>query len=221
MNLLALVQKTWRESGSGGRMPEAVTGLRGEQQRLVEWVWSADLFIQSLHTDWGYLWVQDTINTLAGVSVYAPPYGLGEPERDTFFIGDVQLELVDHIDVRHVPRNDTPGQPYRVIMLPNGTFYLEGRPDAAYDIRYSFYRQPTAMDIEDPEAQSIIPAAYREAIVGKALMLYAELENAPEIMQKGQTMMGNWVAAMEATQLPGERRAHRIAEGNVLDMYTE
>lgn len=221
MNLLGLVQKTWLESGSGGTKPATVVGLSGEKERLLEWVWSADLFIQSLHLDWGFLWVQSEITTMVGQSVYVPPFALSIPEYDTFFLEKAPLEVVDHVDVRHEPRYTEPGRPYRVIIQPNGTFFLEAQPDAIYTIPYSYYRLPLAMDIENDEAQSIIPASYREAIVGKALMLYGEYERADEIFQKGQVMMGNWVAACEATQLPGDRKAHRTAEGNVLDMYTE
>ena len=46
---------------------------------------------------------------------------------------------------------------------------------------------------------------------------YAEYENAPEIMQKGQAMFAEWFNPLAAQHLPGRRHMHSAAEGN-LDM---
>jgi hypothetical protein len=67
----------------------------------------------------------------------------------------------------------------------------------------------------------VIPAGFRYAIVGKALMDYARYENAPEVMTQGETMFNQWIVALSADQLPGKRHYHTTAEGSEWSVEVE
>lgn len=221
MNLLALVKELWRESGTGGKEPVTVIGQSGESERLVQWIRQADLEIQQRHSDWNYLWAQGTMDTVASQHVYSAPVSASIFDERSFIVdGEAPLDVVPYLEVRGQVRPSGTGQPSRVVLLPNGSFRFDPTPDAVYTITFDYWSVPTRMVVADT-SESVIPAEFRQAIVGKALMHYAEYENAPEIMQKGQRMYADWFPALEAKELPGDREMHRQAEGNYLVVTVE
>lgn len=223
MNLLELVQELWRESGTGGPQPSTVVGQTGEAGRLVQWIRQADLEIQQKHSDWNFLWGQDSFDTVSGTSTYTDPVsgGASEFDEDTFFLDSTtKLECVRYSHVRQEVRASGTGQPYRVVLMPDGTLRCDPTPGAVYTISFDYWAKPTSMNAGDT-AESVIPAEFHQVIVGKALMHYAEYENAPEIMQKGQRMYADWILPLEAKELPGDRHMHRQAEDNEIQVRVE
>jgi hypothetical protein len=221
VTFLELVQDLWRESGSGGPMPSTVVGQSGEALRLVQWVRRADAAIQALHTDWNFLWAQDSFDTVAGTSLYAFPLDAGTIDEDTFFLdGERALEVCHYLDVKGDPRDTTETKPYRVTILPNRTFRLEGVPDDVYTISYDYFLAPADMALEDG-AESPIPASLRKVIVGRALIQYGSYENAPDAVQAGQIMYQEWLTNLESNYLPGKRDMHKQAEGNFFEVTVE
>lgn len=213
MNYLALVQALWRESGAGAHKPSTVEDQAGESERLVYWIRQADEFVQELHADWNFLWGQETFTTTSGQSVYTPGVSVSLFDRDAWFVEGEPAPCIEYIDIKDQVRDDTSGQPYQVVLLPDGTIRLDGDPDDAYSVQYDYWAPVQTMQISST-AESVIPVEYRQVIVGKALMLYAEYENAPEILQKGATMYQHWLMRLESKQLPGKRYYHTKAEGN-------
>lgn len=222
MNFLELVQALHRESGSGGPQPTAVTGQTGESLRLVQWIRRADRAIRALHTDWDFLWAQTSFNTLAnGTQIYAYPAGVGTPDEDSFLLdNEYELECLDYLEVRGEPVEDDAGRPYRVIMLPNRTFRVEGAPNAVHTISFDYWQAPGQMDLENT-AESVIPEDYRDVIVGKALIQYGTYEAAPDAIQSGQQMYLDWIEKLESDYLPGDRDMHKQAEGNLFEVHVE
>lgn len=215
MTYLELVQYLHRETGTGGPQPSTVIGQVGEAARLVYWIQRAELEIQNVHNDWDFLWSQTTFDTAIGTSDYAFPANAKTIDEDTIFVDSlgIQLGCVDYLAVKDDPRDLSQGVPYRVILLPSDTFRVEAVPDAIYTVRFDYFVQPTEMIVDDATLPTI-PERYHLAIVGKAMTMYAMYENAPEIMQSGTQMFGEWFEAMQSNHLPGHRDMHKQAEGN-------
>lgn len=213
MDYLALVQALWRESGAGASKPSTVESQAGERERLVYWIRQADEFVQELHADWNFLWGQESFYTTSGQSIYTPAVSVSLFDRDAWFIEGESVPCIEYIDIKDQARLDTSGKPWQVVLLPDGTIRLDGEPDDQYQVQYDYWAPVQTMQVSDT-AQSAIPVEFRQVIVGKALMLYAEFENAPEILQKGATMYDHWLKRLEAKQLPGKRFFHTKSEGN-------
>jgi len=221
MDLLGLVRAVWQESGSDGPEPVTVVGVRGELQRILGWVIRADLEIQSLYTDWGFLWRQQGFATVAGQRVYDAVPGASAYDQGTFFIdGDQGIIAVDYIDVKGEAPYTSPGRPFRAVIMPDLRIRFDPAPDDVHQITFDAFMAPIAMDPLDL-SQSVIPEPFRYAIVGKALMHYGKYENAPEILQQGTEMYADWLFSMSSLRLPGKRSAHKTAEGNDLVITVE
>lgn len=222
MNYLELVQNLHRESGTGGPLPTTVVGNVGEAARLVYWIGRADIEIQNAHNDWDFMWVQDTFQTVAAQSRYLFAADVKTMDESSFFIDSLGLNLnvMDYLKVKDYPQDSTQGTPYQVILEPDRNMRLEAIPDAVYTVRHDYFRNPVAMAIDDA-AVSLIPEAYHWAIIGKALTMYAMYENAPEAMQHGTQIFGEWMESLQSNQLPGHRDMHKQAEGNFWNVEVE
>ena len=220
MTFLEMVKMLWRESGTGGKEPTTVIGTVGEQLRLVNWINRANHEIQLEHSDWGFLWDTNTVPTVVDQSTYVAPATLREYDIRTFKIDGEPIEVVDYLRVKHEFYDTESGSVYRAVMLPNGNIRLDQTPSAVQSLTYDYYSTPIAMTLAD-SSESVIPEAYREAIVGRALLLYAQYEEAPELIPQAQLMYASYMSALEASWLPENRRTHKQAEGNHMEMVVE
>jgi hypothetical protein len=217
---LELVQALWVETGSGGPKPAAVDSVTGEAERLVTWIALADKHIQSDYIDWKFLWKQGSFNTVASTRDYALPADLSIIDKDTVRIDGDELRFMNYLDFKSEYVDASEGRPWRAIQLPNRQLRLDPTPGDAYAITFDYFQKPVAMTVAN-DSQSIIPSEFHEAILGKAIMYYAEYENAPEQMAKGQALYDHHYSNLTARELPGDRDAHKIAEGNDLVVRVE
>lgn len=222
MTYLELVQALWRETGTGGPKPATVVNQSGESERLVFWIQRADLDVQQAHIDWNFRWVGgQALPTVASQQLYTLPADLDTIDEDTMFIGEEPLMVHDYLDVKREYQDATrTGKPHRAVRLPSGQLRLDDTPDDVYNITYDYFKMPTRMEVDDV-TESVIPNPYRDVIVARALLLYANYENAPELKPQANELYSLTMPALEATQLPGRREAHRQAEGNDLRMKVE
>lgn len=223
MTYLEMVQALWEESGSGGPRPITIVDQEGEAQRLVTWIGRANLEIQRAHNDWDFLWSQSSFDTVPGTAIYpVPEDDIGVYDEDTFWATDVgDLRALRYLNAKGEPLWASAGSPEMVVIRPDRSLRIDPTPDDIYKINFDYHRTPVPLDATRNDAQSIIPEAYRYAIVGRALMFYAMYENAPEAMQQGQQMYGEWMAALQSHQLPGHRDMHRQAEGSYFHVEVE
>lgn len=219
--LLTLVQDLWRESGSGGQKPTDVVGAGGESLRLVGWIRRADLEIQSLYSDWDFLWVQRNFPTVQGQFIYPRPDGLVDYDEKSFLLDGVELEEVyPYLEVKGQYRDTQEGKPYQVIVMPDKSLRLDQTPNGVFTITHDYWLAPRQMDL-DNGAESVIPKEFQDVIVARALMHYARYEGANELIPTAQDMYTTWLKALEARWLPGERRKHLQAEGGVFEVQVE
>jgi len=211
MNFLELVQALHSECGAAGVAPTAVTGQTGENRRLVNWIIRADLKLQRKWINWKFLRATFSSGnvTSQGVATLAKPADLKTWDLKTFKItypGETEqypLPAVEFENVKHTIIDDNEGPPGRVIVMPDNSLMFEPVPDGAYTIGADYYSKPVALVANDDV--SAIPEEYHEsAILGRALMYYANFENAPEIRRQGEELYTEGLAEMENHQLPNQ-----------------
>lgn len=226
MTYLELVQALWRETGTGGPEPQSILNQVGEAKRLVEWVKKADIHIQTLYRDWNFLWAQGSFDTVDGQRIYGLAPDMSHVDRDAWYITSDQyptgLAFDEYLDIKDESLDTvTTAKPYQVTMLPDRTVRLTPIPDATiHTIGYDYWTAPVELT-ENDAAVSVIPEEFHRAILGKAIMYYAEYEAAPEQMEHGGRMFAHHMENLIARELPGMRYSHKVAEGNDLVITVE
>ena len=210
-DFLTLAQDLYREVGAAGVEPSAVTDQLGEANRLVGWVAQADYAIQNKWINWKFLREAFTVGnvTAQGVATLAKPATLKTWDIETFRIiypGQTEenpLDVVEYENVKRQVRDTTEGAPYRVIIMPDNSLHFESVPDGIYTILADYYKKPIKL-VANTDI-SLIPEEYHDtAILGRAMMFYANFENAPEIKMQGQELYAEALVEMENHQLPNQ-----------------
>jgi len=231
MNFLQLVQELHRECGAAGSAPSTVANPTGEARRLVNWIKTSNLEIQNKWENWKFLRCTYSANTTSGTSTLAAPtspnnLGSGMWDYDTFKItqpGDTiasPLMCQEYSEVKTEIVDTSSGYPWRVVVMPDNSLRFEGTPDAAYTIEADFFREPLVTELAADADVSSIPAKYHRAIVGHALMAYAEFEGAEEIFKKGNRIYTEQLALLENSQLDNKKKA-RARTGGFFQVYNE
>lgn len=211
MTFLELVQALHYECGAAGVAPTAVTGQTGEARRLVNWVIRADLKIQRKWINWKFLRdVFDTANTTTpSTATLSAPAELHTWDLDTFTIiypGETianPLPAVEYETVKREVLDTTEGPPARVIVMPDNTLRFEPVPDGVYTIGADYYLKPVAL-AANIDVSPIPPEYHESAILGRAMIYYANFENAPEIRKQGDELYTEGLAELENHQLPNK-----------------
>ena len=113
------------------------------------------------------------------------------------------LPWVEYDKIKGQILDTNEGFPSRVIIMPDDDLMFEPVPDGAYTILADYYLKPTRMAANDDI--SLIPEEYHDnAVLGRALMFYANFEDAPEIRSQGQELYGEGIAELENHQLPNQ-----------------
>lgn len=211
MNFLELVEALHGESGAAGVAPSAVTGQTGENKRLVNWIIRSDLKLQRKWINWKFLRTAFTTGntTVQGTATLTAPADLKTWDLKTFKItypGQTEqypLPTVEYENVKSTIIDDNEGAPGRAIIMPDNSLLLEPVPDGIYTIEADYYLKPVAL--ADNTDESLIPEEYHEsAVLGRALMYYANFENALEIRKQGEELYAEGLAEMENHQLPNQ-----------------
>lgn len=232
MNYLQLVQELHRECGAAGTAPVTVVGnITGEAKRLINWIKTSNLEIQDMYENWKFLRctysqaLTPTVNTLAAPT--SPnAIGAGMWDYDTFFLtpaGDtVSSPLVcqEYSEVKTEVLDTTPSSPWRVVVMPDNSLRFEGTPDAADVITADFFREPVVTELAVDADTPSIPARFHRAIVGHALIAYAEYEGAQEILSKGQRIYTEQMARLENSQLDNKKKS-RFRTGGFFEVIAQ
>lgn len=224
MTFLELVQELHRESGASGRAPTTVANLVGEGNRLVGWIRSADIYIQSLWENWKFL--RQEYNEVTAIGSTALPVAQTAKWWDeaTFkikYAGETSfnpIEVVEYDEIKSEVRSTDNEIPSRIILMPDNSLELEAPADAVHTIKADFYRTPVELAVDADI--SIIPATYHRAILGRALILYANYENADEQKNQGQEIYTEQLARLENNQLPNQNNA-RFRTGGSFEVVAE
>lgn len=221
---LILLQQLHRDCGAAGTEPQAVTSLTGEAKRLANWIIQADNYIQLKWVNWKFLRSEYSEDTVASNPTAAKPAGLKYWDFKTFKIiepGETDKNLFNAIEYDKIKADilDTSEDiPWRAIVMPDNSLKFEPVPDAAYTIEADYYTVPTLLaansDVSD------IPPEFHQIIIGRAMILYANFESAPEIKDQGEEIYVEQLALMENDQLPNQEHS-RFNTGAQIEVIAE
>lgn len=210
MNRLQLVQELCRLSGitnTGG--PTTTISQIGEFRKAVAYVDTAHQEIQLKYFDWNFLWASSTITTAANISTYHGASDVHIWDDKRIFCAGNKLEVVAYQDYVPDPNRGV-GPPEYVVIQPNNQLLIVPAPDGVYTITYDYFRRPRVLTANTEEP--LIPADYRMAIVGRALMIYANYETAEEAKAQGQELYEMFMAALTAHEAPRRAQLQGRAE---------
>ena len=215
---LELVQELHEEVGAAGPPPSTVANQRGEAQRFVNWVKRSDEYVQNLWHNWKFLRVKYDESTTAGFVALPTVQGASFWDEDTFKMyqpGDTvpfPLEVVEYDSIKEEVRDVSESAPYRIIILPDNTLETEPTPNDAYRVTGDIYTQPTLL-AEDGDI-SKIPTQYHRVILGRAMILYGNYENAPEMKTQGSEIYSELLTRLQDNQLPNKFQSQFRTGGN-------
>jgi hypothetical protein len=183
MTFLQLVQALKREASVSGVLPSTVIGQSGETERLIQWIQAAHNSVQTERLDWKFLWKTATVASSSKTPALAADVNMLDVNR--FLLNGVPIQAIEYIDYE-TPLTATTAKPGYVIIMPNNTIMYDNTPDVSYTLTYDYYRTPLvlAADSDTP----LIPVQFQMAIIGDALMRYANYESAGEIYAQGSAM---------------------------------
>ena len=191
MNYLQLVQQLHSDVGAAGNAPASVVGQTGEAGRLVNWIKFADWYIQNLYTRWKFLRVAFSVNSTAFTSTISKPAVLKQWDLDTFIYSQSPIEVVEYDTVKSEYFDTTIfGPPSRLIVMPNKDLRVDPIPSAVYAFTGDYYKLPIFLAANADI--SLIPEEFHMTILGRAMILYSNYENAPEIKTQGQEIYGEF-----------------------------
>lgn len=210
-DFLTLVQDLHAEVGAAGVAPTAVTGQTGEAQRLVNWIKRADLKVQNKWINWKFLRSTFTAGnvTSQGVATLSKPATLKTWDTSTFRIiapGETEenpLPWVEYDKIKGQILDTDEGFPGRVIIMPDDSLMFEPVPDGAYTILADFYLKPVPL-AANTDVSLIPEESHDSVILGRAMMYYANYEDAPEIKEQGTELYGEGLLELENHQLPNQ-----------------
>ena len=208
---LQLTQQLHRDCGAAGTEPAGVTGLTGEANRFANWIKRADEYIQLKYVNWKFLRQVYATATVASQATLAKPVNLKYWDFQTFTIilpGETDLNPFESIEYDKVKSDilDTDlGVPWRAIVMPDNSLLFEPVPDAIYTIGADYYDKPTLLAANGDI--SLIPAEFHQIIIGRAMILYANFESAPEIKDQGEEIYIEQLALLENDQLPNQEHS--------------
>ncbi len=206
---LELVQELHEEVGASGLVPAAVANQQGEAKRMVNWVRRADEYVQLLWHNWKFLRSEYDENTTVDVVQMPIVQGAQFWDEDTFkYYGSgggtdpYQLEVVEYDAIKSEVRDQSKSEPYQVIIMPDNKLEVQPIPDDVYRITGDVYTRPVELQADDDI--SAIPEQYHRVILGRAMMLYANFESAPEIKTQGSEIYAETLTRLQNSQLPNK-----------------
>jgi len=205
--------KSYRsEAGIPGSGPVTVINQTGELERVVLDIQTAEQDIKRQWQNWKFLWATHSANTIAGAAwlTVLKPADLGTWDTESVWIDKgtdnaIQLDYVDYDEWRNdqavgTPVSDTPTE---FTVLPNGEIRVYPIPTQAQAFTGEYWSSAANNLAQDADV-SIIPVEYHRIIIVRAKIIYAEREDAPEIMAGASVEYSDLLTGLEAAYLPGQ-----------------
>jgi hypothetical protein len=217
MNYRELCQEFVAQFGlSGGTGPTTVANQTGELGNVVRWIRDADLYVNNLWEDWRFLWVAYAGTLSAGSfvpSVPNTPSGVRVRRWNTKSVKvrlatDTSWSRLTYMPHQHFlqtfdPDVEVSAAPTAFTVLPDNSLQFNCPADQAYLVKGEFWRSPRALaaDTDVP----LMPEEYHRLILVRALVFYADREDAPELVSGALSEYPDLLEKLEASQLDGQR----------------
>lgn len=217
MTRLELVQELVMLAGFAASGPSTTLSQVGGYGKAVRYIDMAHEEIQSMYSDWDFLWAEDTITTVSGTAAYAGAADLGVWDTRTLYYDNEPLAVIDWKD--YVAGSGSTGEPEQCIVRPDNKLLLVPTPDDAYTITYNYYRTPLKLAADDDEP--LIPARFQRVIIGRALILFGNFEVAEEAKIQGQEIYQVYMRNLKDHQLSRRRNTAGLYESNEITVVVE
>lgn len=217
MNYLSLTQRLRQEAGVSGDGPATIVGQVSMYGKLVGWIDTAWQEIQTSRPDWLFMNSQFNFDTIAAQRDYTPA-GAGISDlklwdTDSFMIyektlGEDDQNYLPHVSyikwrqqyrARMAARDDA--RPFIFTLMPNNSVRFETRPDKIYTIDGD-YKRSTQVFSDNADVPTGLPDDFHMMIVWRALMFYADDQNAPDALDKATEAYNPLLIRLEDEQLP-------------------
>lgn len=208
---LELCQDYRAEIGIPGNGPVTTIGQIGELSRVVLDIQSADQDIKRQWQDWDFMWKQFTTTTIIGspwLTALKPAdyrrYDLNSVWIDKGTNSAYNLEFVPY----KTWKNDQgvgvipSGTPTDFTVLPNGEIRVYPTPTQAHTVNADYWMKAARLSSNSEE--SVVPEEYHRIIIVRAKIIYAEREDAPEIMAGASAEYDSLMSLLEADYLPAQ-----------------
>jgi hypothetical protein len=211
MTFLELCQRTAREAGISGNGPSSVTTTILQEKKIVEWVRSAWLEIQTLRRGWGFMWDEFSLSAVVGQMAYPLDSTTGlttfsHIETVTAYGDDADKEwwltCVRYPDFRanYLIGEHPAAKPSVWSVSRDRSLLLGPKPDSTYTVRGTGYLLPQRL--ENNTDTLTIPDRHSDVVVFRALMLFAGHEEASTIYQESQINFNRAMIGLENEYLP-------------------
>ena len=216
MTYLELCQMLVRECGITGsdNKPTTVVGQKGEMRLVVDWIARADITIQKLWSDWKFMRGTADI-TVPALSQFITsqainwPADLGHWNRDESFWANVnttdakKISFIKWHEYRALGNGvliPTDSAPSLITIKDDQTLAVHNPCKSAWALQAEYFRKPTKM-LNDTDV-SPIPEQFHDIIIYRAMMYYADYENAGEVKASAVQQYSEEMQALEAYSLP-------------------
>lgn len=206
MNFLTLCQTARQECGVQGQGPAAVTNQTGLLKKIIDWVIKSDIYIQSLHADWDFLWAEFSGNTTLGSADITKPANFGQWDTESFSVNrglatGRKLTLIDFKKYRENYNIKTSQPPQRITILPTNNLRLDQPADGTYAICADYWKKVTALaaDADIPP----YPDRFHWVIIERVKMFYYADQEAFDLYKQAKIEYDAWIEKLEAWGLPG------------------
>lgn len=217
MNYLSLCQRLRQEAGVSGDGPLTVVGQTSMYAKLVSWIDTAWQEMQTSRPDWLFMEKEFTFDTTVAQRDYTPT-GAGVADlklwdTNTFLI---YKKSVGETDQNYIPflswpkwrqqyrsqmniRDDQ--RPFLFTVMPDNSLRFEAQPDDVYTVDGAYKRATQAFSAND-DVPTGLPDDFHMMIVWRALMFYADDQNAPDALDKATEGYNPLLLRLEDEQLP-------------------
>lgn len=202
MTWLQIARRIRREAGITGSdaSPLTLVGQTGEMQTVIGWMTSAWTELETAKL-WGWMWEEASPTILAGTHILAqdiPPrrYML-DTARTTRPLAYVPWE---QFRSNYPSAQISDGDPSAWTIRPDKSIAVNRKPLADLPISLERYRNPQGIgnDNESPP----LPADHHEAIVWRAVMLYAGHDEAVALYQHAKAEYDRHRTGLSLDELP-------------------
>ena len=231
---LQLCQKFRKQVGISGTGPAAVTGQSGMNEKITIWVADADEWIQRKWSDWKFLLEpQEIITATAGTRTFTLSTlgitDLAKWKRTSFVRSpgtanyqklSWDMTFEEYLESEYYLGVEETGDIDRVVVRSsdNALIFIP-TPTANTTVWGAYYKTPTRMSADTSETP--IPERFREAILYRAKMFYAEHLEDITLYQSAEKDFKDILVQLEADQLEGSRGMTRSADFENLSVVVE
>jgi hypothetical protein len=209
MTFLELCKATRKECGIQGEgLPSSVLTQTGLIRRVVDWVADADIYIQTLHPDWNFLWATHTVNTIVGSEVLVRPCDIGIWDITSFAIDRGTIDgrsifTTSYEEWRSYNGLKENSAPYSLSIMPNKNLALSLPPDDVYEIYGEYWSAPVKLIADSQEP--VYPERYQRLIIAKAKMWFFEDIESTDQWEQARQEFDMWLEFLESAELPNNQ----------------